>query len=72
MNPVMFGETLAGEKMPNLTYMVAFENMAERDVAWKRFAQSEGWDKLKNLSRYKNTVCAVTDVILSPASCSQI
>jgi len=72
MNPVMFGETLAGEKMPNLTYMCAFENMTERDASWKRFADSEGWNKLKNLPCYKDTVCAVTDVILSPASCSQI
>jgi len=72
MNPVMFGETLAGEKMPNLIYMLAFEDMNERDAAWKRFVESEGWDKLKNLPRYKDTVCAVTDLILSPAACSQI
>ena len=72
MNPVMFGETLAGEKMPNLTYMLAFEDMAERDAAWKRFVESDGWNRLKSLPRYKDTVSAVTDVILSPASCSQI
>ena len=72
MNPVMFGETLAGEKMPNLTYMLAFENMTERDAAWKTFVESDGWNKLKNLPRYKDTVCAVTDLILSPASCSQL
>jgi len=72
MNPVMFGETMAGEKMPNLVYMLAFADMAERDTAWKRFAESEGWNKLKNLPRYKDTVCSVTDLILSPASCSQI
>ncbi len=72
MNPVMFGETLAGEKMPNLVYMLAFADMEERDSAWKKFAESEGWDKLKNLPRYKDTVCAVTDLILSPANCSQI
>jgi NIPSNAP len=72
LNPVMFGETLAGEKMPNLTYMLAFENMEDRDASWKRFVDSDGWNKLKNLPRYKETVSAVTDVILSPASCSQI
>jgi len=72
MNPVMFGETLAGEKMPNLVYMLAFENLAERDAAWKRFADSEGWTKLKDMPRYKDTVCSVTDVILSPADCSQL
>ena len=72
MNPVIFGETLAGEKMPNLVYMLAFENMSERDAAWKRFAESDGWNRLKDLPRYKDTVSSVTDFILSPAACSQI
>ncbi len=72
LNPVMFGETLAGEKMPNLTYMLAFKDMAERDASWKTFVESDGWNRLKNLPRYKDTVSSVTDVILSPASCSQI
>ncbi len=72
LNPVMFGETLAGENMPNLTYMLGFENMAEHDAAWEAFRTSEGWSKLRVNPRYADTVSGITDIILSPAGCSQI
>lgn len=72
MNPVMFGETLAGEKMPNLTYMLAFADINERDSAWSTFAGSEGWNRIKDLPRYRDTVSSVTDLILTPVSCSQL
>jgi len=32
LQPVFFGETLIGAKMPNLTYMLVFENMAARST----------------------------------------
>ncbi len=72
LNPVLFGETLAGEKMPNLTYMLVFESMEEHDKAWDTFRNSEGWTNMKDLPRYKDTVSSVTDIILSPAGCSQM
>ena len=34
LQPVFFGETLIGTKMPNLTYMLTFENMAAHDKNW--------------------------------------
>ena len=72
LNPVMFGETLAGDKMPNLTYILGFESIQEHDRAWDTFRTSEGWSKLKVNPRYKDTVSSVTDIILSPAGCSQM
>lgn len=45
--PVFFGEALVGRRMPNLTYMVAFENAAARLEAWRKFASSPEWDKMK-------------------------
>ncbi len=72
LNPVMFGETLAGEKMPNLVYILGFENMQEHDKAWDTFRNSDGWANMKDLPRYKNTVSSVTDFILTPAGCSQM
>lgn len=72
LNPVLFGETLAGEKMPNLTYILGFESMAEHDRAWDAFRTSDGWAKLKVNPRYKDTVSSVTDIIYSPAGCSQM
>src|SRR5262245_51927457 len=46
VTPVFFGETLIGSKLPNLTYLVAFENMAERDKAWGAFGADPAWQKL--------------------------
>src|SRR6185295_17028502 len=37
LQPVFFGETLLGAKMPNLTYMLVFENMAAREKNWATF-----------------------------------
>lgn len=45
--PVFFGEALIGDRIPNLTYMVAFPNAAARPDAWRKFATSPEWDKLK-------------------------
>jgi len=72
LTPVFFGETIFGQLMPNLTYMVAFKDMADRDKSWRTFATSEGWAAIKDLEEYKDTVSNITDIILRPARCSQI
>ncbi|MCG8310147.1 MAG: NIPSNAP family protein [Cytophagales bacterium] len=72
LTPVFFGETIFGRLMPNLTYMVAFEDMAERDKSWDTFRTSPGWAAIKDLEAYKDTVSNITDIILRPAKCSQI
>jgi len=72
LTPVFFGETVFGQLMPNLTYMLAFKDMAERDKNWNTFRYSEGWAKIKDLEEYKDTVSNITDIILRPAKCSQV
>ncbi|MBN1559731.1 NIPSNAP family protein [candidate division KSB1 bacterium] len=72
LNPVLFGETLAGDRMPNLTYMLGFASIEERDKAWQAFGGSEAWATMRVNPRYADTVSSVTDIILSPAACSQI
>jgi hypothetical protein len=46
LQPVFFGETLIGPKMPNLTYMIGFESWANREEAWGKFVRSPEWQKL--------------------------
>ena len=74
LNPVFFGETLIGEKMPNLTYMLAFENTQEQKAAWKRFRFDPDWKKLSAMPEYANEkiLCGITNLPLKPADCSQI
>lgn len=44
--PVFFGETIVGPQRPNLTYLVAFNSLADREQAWQRFATSPEWKKM--------------------------
>ena len=37
MRPVFFGQTLIGSKLPNLTYMLAFDNEQAMTTAWNGF-----------------------------------
>ena len=47
MNPVFFGEALVGSKLPHLTYMLAFDDLAARDRLWKAFGSDPEWQKLR-------------------------
>lgn len=72
LQPVFFGETLIGQKMPNLNYMLVFDDMTMRDEKWKVFVNSPGWKKLSAVPEYRDTVSNITDIILRPTPYSQI
>lgn len=40
LTPVFFGEAIAGRQMPNLTYMIAYDNLAAREKNWAAFGSS--------------------------------
>jgi hypothetical protein len=72
LQPVFFGETIIGPKLPNLTYMLVFDDMATRDKRWGTFGSDPDWKKLRANPAYKDTVSNITDIILRPARYSQI
>ena len=74
LNPVFFGETLVGAKMPNLTYMLVFNDMDERKANWKQFVSSPEWKALSSIPEYadKKILCGITNLYLKPADYSQI
>jgi len=72
MHPVFFGEAIAGTKIPNLTYMITFENEEAQKAAWQTFINGEGWKKLKSDPVYKDTVSHITNLVLSPTEASQL
>jgi len=47
MLPVFFGETIVGRRMPNLTYMLAFDDLAAREKSWKAFGADPEWQKMR-------------------------
>ncbi|HEY8848412.1 MAG TPA: NIPSNAP family protein [Thermoanaerobaculia bacterium] len=72
LTPVFFGETVVGEKMPSLTYMLTFSDMAARDAGWARFGQDPEWKTLSADPQYRDNVSAISDIILQPTPYSQI
>jgi NIPSNAP len=74
LRPVFFGETLIGTKMPNLTYLLAFDNMAEHDKTWSAFGSDPEWRKLSSTPGYTDAeiVCNISNMFLRPASYSQV
>ena len=47
MSPVFFGQTLVGQNLPNLTYMLAFDDLASREKLWRDFGNDAEWRKLR-------------------------
>jgi len=74
LQPVFFGETLAGSKMPSLTYMLTFENMAEREKHWAAFIADPEWKKMSTTPGFTDVeiVSNISNIFLRPASYSQI
>lgn len=74
MRPVFFGEMIAGTKMPNLVYMLAFESMAARDAAWSAFGSDPAWKELRTKPGNSDAeiVSNITNSILRPLPFSPI
>lgn len=72
MPPVFFGHAIGGTKMPNLTYMLGFEDEAAMKKGWAAFLADPAWTKLKNDETYKDTVSNIINIILRPSPASQI
>jgi len=76
LHPIFFGQTLAGAKMPNLTYMLGFKDMEESRAAWKAFGGDPDWQRLRAMPEYADRAIlrekGITNIYLKPASYSQI
>jgi hypothetical protein len=74
MPQVFYGDTLVGDRMPNLMYMVCFDSLAERDQKWSAFFSSPGWKTLSSDPRftYENIVSNTSNAMLAPMPYSQI
>ena len=72
LNPVFFGEALVGGKIPNLTYMVGFDDADAQKKAWDKFRVHPKWVQLKSDPYFKGTVSNITNLVLRPTAASQI
>jgi hypothetical protein len=71
---VFYGDMLIGPRMPQLTYMLSFPEVAEMDAKWDAFRSDPQWKKLSSDPRYsyESIVNSISNLILTPASFSQI
>ncbi len=72
--PVFFGETIIGERRPNLTYMLCFDNMEAHDVHWTAFRTDPEWKKISVMPEYSDArlISKITRTFLKPAGYSQV
>jgi hypothetical protein len=47
MRPIFFAETIVGARMPNLIYMLSYDDLASREKLWKAFGADPEWQKLR-------------------------
>jgi len=74
MQPVFFGETIVGRNMPNLTYMLGYDDLAHRDKTWRAFGGDPEWQKLRALPGLSDAeiVSNITNFLVSPLPFSPI
>lgn len=74
LTPVFFGSNLIGTRLPSLTYMLVFENMAARERNWPQFVSHPDWKKLVATPGYSDNeiVTNIHSFILRPTPYSQI
>ncbi|MGA8026054.1 MAG: NIPSNAP family protein, partial [Bryobacteraceae bacterium] len=71
---VFYGDTLIGSRLPNLTYMLSFPDLSEMKAKWDAFSSDPNWKILSSSPKfnYEAIVSNITNLILTPASYSQI
>ncbi len=70
-NAMFYGSALSGAHMPNLVYMIGFDNTTARDAHWKAFVDSPEWKKMNTLPEYQiKNVSHIDSYLLHPTSYS--
>ncbi len=68
LHPVFFGKAVAGPELPNLTYLLGFEDADARRSAWKTFIADPAWKRLSAISRFSDELLfrRITNLDLAP------
>jgi len=72
LNPIFFGNIVAGSRRPAFWYMLGFDSPEKRDEAWKTFVSHPKWQVLKNLPEYADTATEVDNIMVTPSPGSQL
>jgi hypothetical protein len=68
MRPVFIGESIVGPRQPNITYMLSFDSLAEREKLWSAFGSDPEWKKLSAPPELKDAqiVANISNIIVRP------
>jgi len=69
---VFFSEALIGSNLPQITYMLAFEDMAAREKYWTAFRADPEFKKMAATAEFQEEVSNITNLLLRPAPYSHI
>lgn len=74
IHPILYGTTIVGPDMPNLTYLIPFDNLAAREKAWDAFAADEEWRKVRadSIARHGQITSVIQISIFRAAAYSPI
>ena len=74
MAPVLFGRNISGPRLPCLTYMLSYDDLAARDRLWKAFGSDPEWQKLRATPGLSDAeiVSNINNTILRPLPFSAI
>ena len=68
-----FFTTLIGESSQRLTYFIAWESLAEREVKWKAFTTDPDWLKARDESERDGPILAnISNQLLMPTAFSSV
>lgn len=74
LNPVFFAQDLTGHRLPSLTYMLTFPDIATREKSWNSFSADPAWRSLITTPGLTDPeiTTGIDNQILNPVPYSQI
>jgi hypothetical protein len=62
IHPVLYGTTMFGGDMPNLTYLIPFDSLGAREKAWDTFNADPEWLKVREESNKNGQLVSVSNI----------
>ena len=73
VNPLSFGQIIAGKDMPGLIYVTHYNDMADRDASWAKFNNHPEWQRMRSAPEWANATIANNRIVfLTPLPYSTI
>jgi hypothetical protein len=71
LNPIFFGNIVAGTRLPAFIYMVGFASPEKQNEAWQTFGRHPKWIAMRDLPEYRDTATEIDNIVLAPSPGSQ-